>query len=98
MKTKVALAHIYAASNRKQEAENLLHDIFTNHMLGENDYRGMALVYVALEDIESAFDWLEKSYERREPALSSLLVDPKLDPIRNDPRMNVLIGKIGLRG
>lgn len=98
VKTKVALAHIYAASNRKQDAENLLQDIFTNHILGENDYRGMALVYVALGDIESAFRWLEKSYERREPALSSLLIDPKLDSIRHDPRINILIDKIGLRG
>lgn len=97
VKTKVSLAHIYAVAGRFEEAGKLVDEILVNHMLGENDYRGMALVYAALGDKDSAFRWLDKSFERHEPSLSSLKVDPKLDPIRDDPRFSKLIEKVGLK-
>jgi hypothetical protein len=43
-----------------------------------------------------AFEWLEKSYERREESILSLKVDPKLDPLRKDPRFIALLRKIGI--
>lgn len=56
----------------------------------------MALVYTALGDIDNAFAWLEKSYEKHEESLCSLAVDPKLDILRSDSRFNNLLKKIGL--
>ena len=56
----------------------------------------MALVYAGLGDRDGAFWWLERSLERNEPSISSLIVDPKLDPIRDDPRFEKLVGKVGL--
>ena len=96
VKSKVALAHIYAVMGKTSDAISLLNEIQTKLVLGENDYRGMALVYTALGDRNGAFWWLEKSLERNEPSISSLIVDPKLDPIRDDPRFEKLVRKVGL--
>ena len=95
VKTEVALVQIYAAAGLKEEAGKLIKQIETGK-LGGNDYRGMATVYAALGDNDMAFDWLEKSYERREESLCSLKIDQKMDPLRSDPRFNDLLRRIGL--
>ena len=59
-------------------------------------YRGMALIYAALGENDSAFKYLEQSYERHEEAILSLKVDPKVDPVRSDPRFMALLKKIGI--
>ena len=97
MKTKVALAHIYAVMGRKEEAKDIVEDVLVHHVLGENDYRNMGLVFAGLGEVDAAFKWLERSFERHEPSLSSLKVDPKLDGIRHDPRFDALIEKVGLK-
>jgi hypothetical protein len=43
-----------------------------------------------------AFSWLDKSYTMHEESLCSLKIDPKMDPIRADPRFSLLLKKIGL--
>jgi TolB-like protein len=96
VKTDVALAHIYAAGGRSQDAEKIIAEVKEENVLGGNDYREMALVYAALGKSDLALDWLEKSYQKHEESLCSLKVDPKMDPLRSDPRFNTLIEKIGL--
>lgn len=56
----------------------------------------MSLVFASLGDIDMAFEWLDKSYERHEESLISLKIDPKFGPLRSDPRFNTLLRKIGL--
>lgn len=97
VKAKSALAYIYAVMGRREEAEKLIEDILENYTLGENDYRGLALIFAGLGDKESAFQWLDKSLERHEPSLSSLNLDPKFDSLRGDPRFNKLIEMVGLK-
>lgn len=48
-------------------------------------------------DRDKAFEYLEKSYERREWFMYWLLVDPRLDPLRDDPRLEELIHRVGLK-
>ena len=95
VKTEVSLAQIYAAAGRRAEALEIV-DTIENKQLGGNDYRGMAMVYTALGDIDNAFTWLEKSYQRNEESLCSLKIDPKLKALRPDPRFNEMLRKIGL--
>ena len=95
VKTEVALVQIYAASGLKEEAKKLI-DHIEMDKLGGNDYRGMATVYTALGEKDMAFNWLEKSYEKREESLCSLKVDHKMDSLRSDPRFNDLLKRIGL--
>jgi hypothetical protein len=56
----------------------------------------VALVYTALGEVDLAFEWLDKSYELHEESLCSLKIDPKMDPLRSDPRFNRLLKKMGL--
>ena len=96
IKADVALAEIYAASGRREEAEKIISKIEAGEKLGANDYRGMTQVYAALGEIDTAFMWLDKSYQNHEESLCSLKIDPKMSPLKNDPRFNAMLRKIGL--
>jgi TolB-like protein len=96
VKTDISLAQIYAAAGRKEEALKIIEEVETEMALTGNDYRGMALIYVALEKPDEAFEWLEKSYEQHEESLCNLKVDPKLDSLRADPRFITMLHKVGL--
>ena len=95
-KTLLAKAMILASAGGTEKARAIVDDLLSNHKFEQNDHRSMALIYAALGEYDLAFDWLYKSLEKHEEALCSLKVDPKLDPIRKDPRFNELIRKIGL--
>jgi tetratricopeptide (TPR) repeat protein len=95
IKTDVSLAEIYAVSGRKEDSKKLI-DKIEGKKLSANDYRGMAQVHVALGENDTAFMWLEKSYQHHEESLCSLKIDPKMSPLRNDPRFNSMLRKIGL--
>ncbi|HEX6625812.1 MAG TPA: tetratricopeptide repeat protein [Pyrinomonadaceae bacterium] len=56
----------------------------------------VAPYHAALGERDKAFAALNKSYENREAALQSLKVDPRLDPLRPDPRFSELLRKVGL--
>ncbi|HEY5966901.1 MAG TPA: adenylate/guanylate cyclase domain-containing protein [Chitinophagaceae bacterium] len=96
IKTDVALAYIYAVSGQEDEARRIIENNGIEKMLSSNDYRGVALVYVALGETDEAFEWLEKSFHKHEESLCSIGIDPKFDSIRDDPRFNELLKKVGL--
>ncbi len=97
VKTDVALAQIYAAAGRKEDAEKIVKEVEGSKIFTGNDYRGMALIYASLGNNDKAFEWLEKSYLMNEESLCSLKIDPKLDTLRLDTRFNTLLKKIGLQ-
>ncbi len=45
---------------------------------------------------EEALQWLEKAYEERADGLTWINVDPMMDDMKQDPRFQSLIRKIGL--
>jgi hypothetical protein len=55
-----------------------------------------AIVYGALGEKDTAFTWLEKAYEERDPQLTYLKVGPRFDPLRQDPRFKEVLRRIGL--
>jgi len=46
---------------------------------------------------DEAFRYLEQLYERREIWMAYLRVDPRLDPLRNDPRFNDLLRRVEVK-
>ncbi len=86
----------YATADRKEEARKIIEDTGIEKILSSNDYRGIALVYTALGEKDEALEWLEKSYEKHEESLCSMGIDPKFDPIRDEPRFKEIMKKIGL--
>jgi hypothetical protein len=55
----------------------------------------MAVVYKALADRNSAFEWLEKAYQERTARIQELS-EPLFDSLRSDPRFPDLMRRIGL--
>jgi adenylate cyclase len=96
VKTDVALAQIFAAAGRKEEAIKIIRQVLSNKIFSANDYRGVALIYASLGETDTAFEWLDKSYQMHEESLCSLKVDPKFDVLRTDERFNALLKKINL--
>lgn len=56
----------------------------------------LADIYAAAEETDRAFFWLETAFARKAPGRAEIAVDPRLDPLRGDPRFAPLIQSIGL--
>lgn len=93
-KTKVSLAQLYALSGRKEEARKIVEGLSEEEITAGNDYRALALAYKALDEMDLAFNSLEKSYEGREHSLCTTKIDPKWDGIRTDPRFIEFVGRM----
>jgi hypothetical protein len=52
--------------------------------------------YIALGEYDTAFDWLERSYNEGARGTALILVEPRLDPIRSDLRFKELVKKMEL--
>ena len=61
----------------------------------EFDYH-VAKVHAFRGDINLAFDWLNQAYDNRDAGLASLLIDPELASLHDDPRWESLLDKMGL--
>ena len=60
-----------------------------------NDYF-LSLYYAQTGDRERAFALLEQAVEQRIPHLSYIMVDPRLESLRGDPRFNALVSRLRL--
>lgn len=56
----------------------------------------IALIYAGLGEKQEAFKWLEAAYRAHDAGLVYLRIDPCLDSLRSDPRLEDLIRRIGL--
>ena len=56
----------------------------------------MAKAYVALNDPDAAFAWLERGYDERAAQMRTIKVTPGFDPLHADPRWVPLLRRIGL--
>jgi serine/threonine protein kinase/tetratricopeptide (TPR) repeat protein len=57
----------------------------------------IATTYSGLREKESAFEWLRKSIDERADCSVWVLADPKLDPLRSDPRFQGLLRRMNLQ-
>jgi tetratricopeptide (TPR) repeat protein len=92
----VALAQCYAAAGNRETALALIENLDPHMLPAGNLFRGIALVYAALGEIDLAFTWLEKAYERRAESLCNAKTDPKLDRLRGDARFAALLKRMSL--
>jgi serine/threonine-protein kinase len=55
-----------------------------------------AIVHLGLGENDSALEWLEAGMEQRQMSLSALKVHPVYDPLRQEPRFQALLVRLGL--
>jgi tetratricopeptide (TPR) repeat protein len=91
-----ALAHAYALSGKRAEAQKLLAELQELSKQRFVSPASVALIYVALGDKDQAFTWLEKAEKERDGILVRLKVDSRYDSLRSDPRFADLAKHVGL--
>jgi predicted Zn-dependent protease len=55
-----------------------------------------ALLYTLLGQKDEAFAWLEKSFDERHPSIVQLKINPEFDSLRDDPRFDGMVRRVGL--
>jgi tetratricopeptide (TPR) repeat protein len=93
--TEASLAHVYAVSGKKSEAEKILNEL-KQKKPGNNLSYQIADIYIGLDQKDQAFQWLEKAYKDRSGWLTWIAIEPKLDPIRSDSRFAELLRRMNL--
>jgi TolB-like protein/DNA-binding winged helix-turn-helix (wHTH) protein/Tfp pilus assembly protein PilF len=90
------LAHVYAVSNDEAAARRALEDLQEVSRERYVSAFEIALVYLGLRRKDEGFAWLDRAYRERADLLVYLKVDPRLDPVRDDPRFGDLLRRVGL--
>lgn len=91
-----SLGHAYAMAGRKNEARQILKRLEELSRHGYVSPYHTALIYIGLGEKDKALEWLEKSYDDHYWMTAFLKVDPRLDPLRPDPRFQDLLRRVGL--
>jgi serine/threonine-protein kinase len=82
-----ALGHAYAVMGRRNDALKIVDQL--KELISQQRYvspYSIALIYVGLGEKDMALEWLDRAYEERDESYLHLMVDPRLDALRSDPR------------
>ncbi len=90
------LAYVHAATGDRNKALKMMAQLETLSKRRYVDPYLMAVASVSLGDNAVVLEWLEKAYAARSTSMPWLKVEPKMDPLRNDPRYGDLLRRIGL--
>ncbi len=91
---KALLAHVYAASGNKREAQVNLNDLLESGSKRYVSPYHLATIYTSLGDKDNAIKWLETSLNNRQHILIFLKYDSRMDDLRSDPRFTFLLQRI----
>jgi DNA-binding winged helix-turn-helix (wHTH) protein/TolB-like protein/Tfp pilus assembly protein PilF len=90
-----ALAHVLAAAGKRDEAHAALAQMAGR---GEVTPADLALIYAGLGEREPALAWYERAAEVHMLRPAWLLLDPRLDSLRDSPRFAALLKRLGASG
>jgi len=62
----------------------------------KGSWQATVMYYNEIGEKDKALDWLEKAYVWRVPGLAGINAMPELNNLRNEPRFQALLGKMGL--
>ena len=88
------LGHAYAAAGKTRDARRILEELLTRSRLQYVSPVGIALVHLGLGDKEAALTRLEEAYRVRDFDLVTR--NPRLAPLRSNPRFQDLMRRVGL--
>jgi len=94
---RVYTACLLALSGRKADALAMAAELGEENRAAQTVHAvDIAAIYASLGDRDSAFDWLERGRQARDPWLSFVTIDPFYDPLRGDPRYASFLATAGL--
>jgi eukaryotic-like serine/threonine-protein kinase len=92
---RTSLAHAHAVFGQERQAREFLTVLTERSRKSYVPAYYFALVYTGLGEKDRAFEWLERAYQERSTVLAYLRLDPRLAPLRGDPRYADLVRRIG---
>lgn len=90
-----ALGEAYARAGMKRDAGQVLTSLLDKSKQSYVSPFDIALIYTALGQKDAAFEWLQKAVNERSTFLVYSKWEPRLDPLRSDPRFGQILKKIG---
>ena len=94
---KASLAHAFAATGNRAGAEAILRDLENKSKSSYVSPYILATIYASIGEKDMAFQYLEKACnERSLDLLPSLKADLRIDNLRQDPRFQGLVRRVGL--
>jgi len=93
---RAALAHTLGTAGRPVEAGQILDDLTRQANQKYVAPYFFAGIHVGLGENDRALEYLEKAYEEHSNWLIYLHIDPSMDDLRDDPRFQDLVRRVGL--
>lgn len=88
---------LYRAAYQTSGWQGVLREQAKRYEKDNPAYFSAAYLYAPMGDKDRAFEYLEKSYQRRENLLIYLKVNPLFDSLRGDPRYDAMIKRLRLQ-
>ena len=85
-----------ALMGKRDEAQKIIAELIARAAQEYIDETLIVYIYLALGEKDQAFAWMEKAYQSRAGNLPWLVMEPKFDPLRSDPRFGQFVRRIGL--
>ncbi len=92
-----ALGLVHAMRGAEDEARAVVQEL---RSMAERQYVspiGIAAIYGALGEPDTAFEWLDRGLAKRDPYLPHIILEPLFDSIRDDARFEALKQAMGLK-
>ena len=93
---KAELAHALAIAGRRTEAMRILAGLHAGHPKTFVSAYNFAVISAGLGDVKGALDYLDTAVRERADRLVYAKVDPRLDPLRGEPRFAQLLKTLRL--
>ena len=90
------LAYVYGRATRTAEARHAIEELVRLSEREPVQARVFAWSYAGVRDTAQTLAWLEKAYAEHSTELVTLKVSPVYDFLREDPRFQRLMQRVGL--
>ena len=94
--TLAELSYCYGRSGQQAQAQRILEKLLQLDRHHQIEPAPILVAYLGLGNKDKAFVYLEKAYAQHSNILTTLKVDPRMDPLRSDARFQDLLHRVHL--
>jgi TolB-like protein/DNA-binding winged helix-turn-helix (wHTH) protein/Tfp pilus assembly protein PilF len=91
----IGSTHLFARMGKFQDARTVLKYHEQPAPDGVQDWFFIAAAYAQLGEKDRAFQWLGRAYQNRDYFMTFIKTDPFMDPLREDPRFEAMLRRVG---